>query len=104
MDRKAHSKAQPREGRITRVDRRPMPHDAPLQAAGALTPDRSRSPLGWEGMLKLLSTPHLLVEKPFGRRWLVLRRTPVEWASIDEIARVFQQVGAVLRRADYEKI
>ena len=55
-------------------------------------------------MLKLLSTQHLLVEKPFGRRWLVLRRTTAEWSSLDELSRAFQQAAAVLRRADYEKL
>lgn len=55
-------------------------------------------------MLKLLSTQHLLIEKPFGRRWLVLRRTPVEWTSLDELSRVFQQAAAVLRRADHDKL
>lgn len=55
-------------------------------------------------MLKLLSTQHLLIERPFGRRWLVLRRTPVEWTSLDELSRVFQQAAAVLRRADHDKL
>lgn len=70
----------------------------------ALTRERGRSFLAGEGMLKLLSTQHLLVEKPFGRRWLVLRRTPAEWASVSELSRVFQQAAAVLRRADHEKL
>jgi hypothetical protein len=55
-------------------------------------------------MLKLLNTPQLLVEKPYGRHWLVLRRTPTEWGSLDEVARAYQQAVTVLRRADFTKL
>lgn len=55
-------------------------------------------------MLKLLTTPQLLVEKPYGRRWLVLRRTQTEWSSVDELARAYQQAITVLKRADFAKL
>jgi len=69
-----------------------------------LTPERSRGSISNKGMLKLLSTQQLLVEKPFGRHWLVLRRTAAEWTSLDELSRVYQQAAGVLRRADFEKL
>jgi hypothetical protein len=55
-------------------------------------------------MLKLLSTPQLHVEKPYGRHWLVLRRTPTEWGSLNEVARAYQQAVTVLKRADFTKL